>query len=141
MTTLTQTYTEMLVAMTCPQRGCGVVYGLTQGYRQAREKDRQEWRCPNGHTVWFPGLTPEEERDAAKRDARAARASRDAARDQAAAAERSRAAMKGYATRLRNQIANGMCPVPGCRRHFTNVLAHMATQHPDFTRHEVSGVS
>ena len=138
MSTLTQTYTETLTALTCPRHGCGVVYGLTEGYRHAREKDRQGWHCPNGHTQWFPGQTPEQERDAARRDASAARASRDAARDQAEAAERSARAYKGHVTRIRNMVARGICPVQGCRRNFENVREHMATVHPDYHTHEVT---
>lgn len=131
----TQTFTDVLTVLECAE--CRITFGITQSFERALRLNRQTFYCPRGHNQWFPGRTAEQERDAALADVRRARLATDAARDQAAAAERSRAAMKGYATRLRNQIANGVCPVPGCRRHFTNVLAHMATQHPDFTRHEI----
>ena len=122
--------------MTCPDERCGVAYGLTQRYIDARTKDRAEWRCPNGHPVWFPGKTPEQERDEARADARRARIARAAAEDQADAAERSARAYRGHVTRIRNMVARGICPVAGCRRNFTNVREHMASEHPDFHVHE-----
>lgn len=132
----TQTFIETLVLMTCPAASCGVTYGLTERYIAERRGDRKEWLCPNGHTVWFPGKTPEQERDAAIADAKRARLSRDAARDQAAAAERSARAYRGQVTRIRNLVARGICPVAGCRRNFANMREHMATQHPDYHLHE-----
>jgi hypothetical protein len=31
--------------------------------------------------------------------------------------------------RLQKRLANGVCPVPGCKRHFTDLHRHIKTQH------------
>ena len=51
-------------------------------------------------------------------------------RDQREAAERSLAAQRGVTTKLRKQIAAGVCPC--CHRSFQNLRRHMDGQHPDF---------
>lgn len=119
------TYTYSLIGITCCN--CGVLFGMEEGYYNDRRQDRKSWSCPNGHQQHFTGKT----------DAEIAREQRDAARalaqresDRRRAAERSAAAHKGWATRIRNRIANGVCPC--CNRSFSNVLRHMNTKHPDF---------
>ena len=60
-------------------------------------------------------------------------AARLALEDQLAAAERSARAYRGHLTRMRNRIAAGVCPVPGCRRTgLTQTLRHIASQHPEW---------
>lgn len=43
---------------------------------------------------------------------------------------------------IKNRIAKGVCPVPGCRRSgFTKVMAHIASKHPDWAAehaHEIA---
>lgn len=115
----------------CPT--CGVVYGITRAYELRRREDGNGFYCPNGHSGSFGESGIDEAKRlqaAAERQMRVARISRDAARDQAQAAHRSAAAYKGVATKMRNRIANGVCPVPGCRRPFANVKAHITGQHP-----------
>jgi hypothetical protein len=70
-------------------------------------------------------------REAANAERRAnwAETSARAARDQADAAERSARADKGHNTRLRNRAAAGVGVVDG-RRSFSNLAAHMETEHP-----------
>jgi hypothetical protein len=129
------TYT--LYALTCCS--CGVLFGLENGFDGRRRKDHRDFYCPNGHVQGYHGPNKaERERDEAKAQLDAARslAEREAnrrrnAEHNAEAERRSAAAYKGHATRIRNRIANGVCPA-GCNRHFTNVQRHIATQHPDF---------
>lgn len=44
---------------------------------------------------------------------------------------RSAAAYKGHLTRMRNRVANGLCPQAGCKRSFTQLHDHIRTCHPD----------
>lgn len=44
--------------------------------------------------------------------------------------ERSKAAVRGHLTRVKNRIANGVCPC--CDRHFENLGRHMKHQHPGY---------
>lgn len=116
---------------------CGVLFGMESGYDERRINDHRNFYCPNGHSQAYIGKSKvEQERDAARELAereskRRVWAEKDAQyeRDQAERARRSAAAYKGWATRIRNRISNGVCPC--CNRSFTNVRRHMSTQHPD----------
>lgn len=129
----TLNYTGTLVITSC---WCGIALAIPNDlYRKMQNDSRANAYCPLGHSFVYAKNEADREReraDRAERDARLARAARDAARDQAAAAHRSAIAYKGHATRLRNKIANGVCPVAGCRRHFDNVQAHIEGQHPEW---------
>lgn len=126
---ITQTLTMTLVVISCS--GCGATFGLSQGMYQARRDDHKAFFCPNGCRRAY---NVRSETEQLQIDLRYARSARDAARDQAQAAERSARAHKGHATRLRNLISKGICPC--CRRNFSNVRAHMLTEHPGFAAPE-----
>lgn len=134
---MTTTASEVLITFeVCECTVCGVSYGMTVNYRNSRRRDHKTWYCPNGDSQYFPG---ESEIEKAERLRKAATARAEALRDQLNASERSkadlersRAALKGHLTRARNRIANGVCPVAGCHRHFDNVQAHMTTEHPTY---------
>lgn len=129
--------TYQLFALTCCN--CGVLFGLENGYDDERRKDHRNFYCPNGHPQGYHGPSQlERERDAARqlaeRESRRrqyAEQSAQQAREDAERERRSAAAYKGHATRIRNRIANGVCPA-GCNRHFDNIQRHIATKHPDF---------
>lgn len=115
--------------------GCGVIFALTAEYAARRVEDGKRFYCPNGHLCAYAETEADRQRkraDTAERQRDRARISRDAARDQAQAAERSARAYRGHLTRMRNYIAKGVCPVPGCRRTFANVRAHITGQHPQW---------
>lgn len=131
----TQTFTGTLTVLDCS--ACGMTFGITPDFERRARAQRFTFLCPSGHKQWFPGKTTDDElREARARAERLATGLR-AARDQTEAAERSARAYRGHVTRLRNLIARGVCPVAGCRRNFTNVREHMASEHPDFHGHEV----
>lgn len=135
-------YTGTLVITKC---WCGIALGIPSDlYRWANASSRHVVYCPLGHEF----LYTENETD--KANARAAeaerrlqlsRASVQAARDQAAAAERSARALRGHITRLRNRIANGVCPVKDCHRPFTNVREHITSQHPDWAHEHLDALA
>lgn len=129
-------YTGTLTIVTCPHRECGMTYAIPNTlYNQSRH-DHKSIYCPLGHGWHYTGESDLEKANRLRRDAEArlrnAQASRQAAWDQAAAAERSARAYRGHLTRMKNQIANGVCPVNKCRRHFDSVQAHIATMHPEW---------
>lgn len=132
-------YTVDLYVFSCPN--CGIIFGVPDEWDDWRRADHGSIYCPNGHSCSYSGPT-KAEKDAKAQRERAEAAERQAARlgallDQETAAlqsERHRArALKGHMTRMRNRIANGVCPVPGCKRvGFSNVMRHIASQHPDW---------
>lgn len=121
-----QTFTDTLVVDTCIT--CGVVFGVTTNFQQQRQQDHAIYCCPNGHKQHYSGQNTEER---LRQRLKWAEESEQFYRDQATLERRRAAAQKGQRTRVMNLIAQGICPVGGCRRNFGNVRDHMATEHPD----------
>lgn len=129
----TQTFTGTLVVLHCYK--CHCAFGITRDHYERADRSGESFYCPNGHSQVFTKTREQElERELAdtKRRLGWAESGRQAARDQANAAERSARAYKGHLTRMRNKVANGVCPVPECRRHFDAIQAHIKTVHPDW---------
>ncbi len=122
---MSQTETITLELMVCSD--CGVVYGLSERYQQARSEDHKSWYCPNGHSQHYPQET-REERLKRQLDATSRQLSRTQSRLETA--KRQKAAARGQLTKTRRRIANGVCPC--CNRTFANLGAHMHTKHPDY---------
>lgn len=131
----TQIFVRSLKVTDCPT--CGTTFGVTEQFETNRRDDHRLFYCPAGHPMSFRGKSEvEKERDALRSRLALTERSERFYRDQAAAERRRASAQKGQRTRVMNLIARGICPVAGCRRNFTNVREHMATQHPDFHTHE-----
>lgn len=140
--TETMQYTGTLKVTGC---WCGIIVAIPSDlYRKAQADSGFSIYCPLGHSFVYSKNEADRQRaraERAERDAEMARASRDAAWDQAAAAERSARAYRGHLTRLRNKIAEGVCPVDGCRRNFANVRSHIARMHPDWAHEHPEALS
>ena len=130
MTTLT--FTGELTVTSC---WCGIRLAIPSSlYREAHNNGVAVY-CPLGHTFVWKETEADRLRAQIKQtehSLRIARATATAARDHRDAAERSNAAYRGWITRLRNRIANGVCPVKDCHRHFDDVQAHIAAKHPEW---------
>lgn len=126
--------TNNIVIMSCPS--CGLSYGIPETYRNRRRDDGKDWYCPNGHSIVFRETETDRLRkraETAERQAKLARDNERFFRDQAAAERRSAAAYKGQVTKIKNRIAQGICPVPGCKRSgFEKVERHIHAKHPDW---------
>ncbi len=121
---------EMIV-WECPN--CGIVHGIPRSFADECRKDGTRYYCPNGHSLGWHDTDLDRERKRGDRmQSRAVAAERSSERNRQLAEfeRRSAAAHKGHMTRLRNRIANGVCPC--CSRSFTNVARHIASQHPDY---------
>ena len=129
----TLTYTGTLTILHCGV--CQIPHAIPTELYDDRLANGGEWWCPNGHNLHFVTTEADKlkrELASAQREAKFARASRNTAWDETRAAERSARAVRGWNTRLRNRIANGVCPVAGCHRHFDQVQAHIETVHPEW---------
>jgi len=117
---------------------CRVVFAYpAEHYRQANADHDVWFWCPNGHKLHYLGKTQEEQQRERAERAEALASRRLAAFDQeramTASARRSAAALRGHLTRMKNRIAAGVCPVPGCQRTgLTQTLRHIQTKHPDW---------
>lgn len=137
MSTQTLTYTGSLVVTSC---WCGIRLAIPDDlYNMASRKGTSVY-CPIGHKFVYGDTENEQLKAAAaaaerklanaREDARSAWANVSVAREQRDHARASAAAYKGHVTRLRNRIADGVCPVDGCRRNFANVKGHIERMHP-----------
>jgi len=61
---------------------------------------------------------------------RPAGSARNRQRERAERTERRLSAQKGVTTRIKNRVANGVCPC--CKRSFTDLRRHMETKHPKY---------
>jgi uncharacterized Zn finger protein (UPF0148 family) len=121
-----------LLVNACPT--CGIVYGIPQDFSDACYRNGTRYYCPNGHSLGWSETEADRQRKRAEQLARRLSGSEDTAarwRENAERERRSAIAYKGHMTRARNRIAAGVCPVPGCKRSgFTQVMSHIASQHP-----------
>lgn len=128
------TASQRLVVKSCPS--CGIQYAMPErleGHANAQPSGEVTWYCPMGHSV----VKTKSALDRAREEAERAQAAATHALDQARAArseaehERRRAnGYKGVMTQTKKRAAKGVCPVPGCRRHFVDVERHVASKHP-----------
>lgn len=132
--TQTTTITTALVIHTCATNGCGVVFGVTDGYNDRRREDHGTFYCPNGHRHSYDGDTEaEKQRKRADRLAKQVEAREADIRFEQRRLENERnahRATKGVLTKTRKRVANGVCPC--CNRTFADLGRHMAGQHPDY---------
>jgi hypothetical protein len=127
----TQTFLGTLVVEECYK--CHCAFGITQDHHSRARASGDSFWCPNGHSQVYQ-VTEEQklrkELEQAQRTVIRERNWRQSAEAEAAYQRRSKSALRGHLTRARNRVANGVCPVAGCHRHFDNVQAHIATVHP-----------
>lgn len=107
---------------------CGTTFLMSSSQYNARAKDKKVWWCPNcGDTRIFPGETEE---DKLQRRLTFEKQRRTEAEREAEYHRNSARAQKAAKTRIKNRIANGVCPC--CNRTFKQLAAHMCRMHPDF---------
>jgi len=114
-----------LMGMECMR--CGSVFAMTKSKYSRCNDDKEEWYCPNGHRSTFGQTTVsklEEKLALERRKSDTLQMDLKYSEDQV----RSQKAAK---TRLKNRIANGVCPC--CNRSFQNLHRHMKSKHPDFS--------
>lgn len=135
--------TVRLAVWECP--ACGVVYGIPEALADACRADGSKYYCPNGHSLGWQESDAERERKRADVLQRRLDSSQDTAnryREKAEQERRTAIALRGHLTRIRRRIANGVCPVPGCKRSgFKQVMAHIASQHADWLHEHPDVVS
>lgn len=119
--------TIQLAKITCTKDGCGIVFAIPEQFRDERQRDHAIFYCPNGHARYFPTKSKEEIlQDELTRE----RARLDQAKAEISSQRKSLIASKGQITKIKNRIANGVCPC--CNRHFSNLHEHMKQKHPNY---------
>lgn len=122
-------------AIQCADCGCAFCIPQTLE-RAARNDPKTSFYCPFGHSNYYPGTTIERRLELARDQLAATRALHDqtkaSLKAQKAAAKRAR----NERDRAKAVVAEGICPVPGCRQGFKNLASHMAHEHPDYGERE-----
>lgn len=126
---------QSFALLTCYK--CGCAFAVPQHFRNKRHEDGQSFFCPNGHPQAFVVSTEdrlraelvEKERLLSQANNRTADA-----QDRLLKAERAK-------KRLEKRVAAGVCPFPGCKRHFTNLHRHVETEHHGQVLPALSGVA
>ncbi len=118
---------------------CGMVFAVPKGLnsRWQSEGETATFYCPIGHPQSYVGQSDAQKlaatekllKNAQKRTEWAEHNAAEA-REEARLAENRRRGEKAAKTRIKNRIANGVCPC--CNRTFKNLHRHMENQHPDF---------
>lgn len=109
---------------------CHVLFGITDDMQDRLRSNHKTFYCPAGHSQSYYSKS-EEEKLRERLEAEQRRVIR--LRNEADAERRSHAATKGQLTKTRKRVANGVCPVPGCKRSgFKNVKNHLHAKHPDY---------
>lgn len=130
------THDQSLEVVTCPT--CRITYAIPESFaRSARAYPGGRsggWTicCPMGHDWHYTGKSIadqlQDERAALEEERRRTQATRDLLAHE----ERSHAATRGHLTRAKRRVHAGVCPVPGCKRHFKDLERHMESKHPAF---------
>jgi ssDNA-binding Zn-finger/Zn-ribbon topoisomerase 1 len=124
---------------------CHIHFAMPSELAERRRREGGNFYCPNGHV----NVYRETELDRLKRQVLQEKAAREQAeararderlranrfQESAKAADRPAAATRGVVTRMKNRVANGVCPC--CNRHFVNLERHMKGQHPEWKPEEV----
>lgn len=124
-------YVGELVVLRC---WCGIQHAVPSTLRTEQLRKRENGKvmsifCPLGHTHVPAG---ELESEKLRRELMRERSAHDQTRACVEEKRRQLIAAKGRITKAKNRAIAGLCPVPGCKRHFKNLDQHIHTQHPDF---------
>lgn len=117
---------EFVPVGACCHEGCGIQFALTLDLKNKRLQDGKGFYCPNGHLQFYQdneNARLKKQLEQKQKDVEWIRAQRDRA-------ERQTSAARGLVTKIKNKIANGVCPC--CKRSFINLHRHMKHMHPTF---------
>lgn len=130
MTTTQLSVVTTLTTMTCCS--CAVGFAVPDQLIIERKKDKGDLFCPNGHPQgWYGPSEAERKATQLEKQLELTRRAAQITQDQLDETRKERTALKGQLTKLRKRTGAGVCPAPGCKRHFTNLQRHIETKHPD----------
>lgn len=117
---------------------CGGVYAISEKYRQTKQQDGGYWSCPYCKCTWGYGESEidrlKKEMESEKKRTEWAKQDAKNQRERAETAEAKERGQRAAKTRIKNRVANGVCPC--CKRTFQNLLGHMKNQHPHYSKND-----
>lgn len=113
---------------------CSIEYAIPRSlHRTSKEDHSTVVFCPLGHR-W---VSKEHEKKASqnlREELDRERRRHNCTAERLRHTEAQRRAEKAAKTRLKNRVANGVCPC--CKRTFANLAKHMESKHPDYQKSE-----
>lgn len=119
------------VVKTCPV--CGVIYALTEDFKDRKLEYDEDWYCPNGHNLIFtdpPKKKMQRQIDQLQNDKDHFKGRMYHYMEEAEHKGYQRRGHKAAHTRMKNAISRGQCPC--CGDEFEDLKAHMNSKHPDY---------
>ena len=104
---------------------CGIAFAVPDGFRAERLSDKRPFWCPNGHSQHYT----QSEEDRLRQELAGKQLLLEQAHQRELYLNESLKKTEAAKRRLAKRLENGVCPVPGCKRHFTNLQRHLATEH------------
>jgi len=133
---MTQNFYDTLVIERCCK--CYMSFGVTQAFANSRKQDHRNFTCPDGHLQHYTGQTEAERLQTELREMEKRsqywKDRLNEANSEMRFKQRALNATKGWLTRTKTRIANGVCPC--CNRTFANLGLHMKTQHKNYVHGE-----
>lgn len=123
---------QRLETTTCAS--CGVLFAMPDHLMTTRRENKAAFYCPNGHILTFTLSEVEKLKAELAREKEASQR----ARDESARKDRLLSAAKAQATKIKNRVANGVCPC--CNRTFVNLQRHIGTKHPDWKTQDIGSL-
>lgn len=114
---------ESFDVITCYK--CGIAFAVPSHWNTKRREDKEYFWCPNGHEQSYCQSISDRLRNELEQTKRSLLQSQNREAEAYAALNSEQKKTK----RLSKRLANGVCPVPGCKRHFTNLQRHINTEH------------
>jgi len=106
---------------------CGIVFVVPQEWNATKRRDRTSFYCPNGHSLSYTQNIVE----ALKQQIAGLESSLTFEKARTVNLDRKLKTESAKHARLKKRIAAGVCPC--CKRTVRQLVAHMRTQHPDYT--------
>jgi hypothetical protein len=119
----TVTLMQSFTVTTCAS--CGIAFAAPESFLQKRREDKGTFYCPNGHSLSY--TTSETGR--LRNELATKQRMLDEAYNRQLAIAAELAKEQRAKKRLSKRLESGVCPVPGCKRHFANLQRHIATEH------------
>lgn len=111
---------------------CGALFGVESGHHATLRRTGGDFYCSNGHQQSYKESEADRlrlERDRLKQQLAERNDEIARQRNLREIETRRVSAAKGQITKLKQRAKAGVCPC--CNRTFSNMAAHMKTQHPD----------
>lgn len=108
---------------------CGTVFALPTVMRNHAYERGGYFHCPNGHSQGWDKANCKSAVDKLRSENAQLQSTLNYEKNRVEAAKKETTAIKGQMTKLKNRVANVVCPC--WKRSFQNLARHMKTKHPE----------